>query len=86
MKKTATILMLVLAMLPIAVQAQTPDTIFGRHHQYYYGKWYDQCDRYHDCSTEWPYQDHFYVDEITHPLLDGGAATDYLIARRFTIP
>lgn len=86
MKKTATILMLVLAMLPIAVQAQTPDTIFGRHHQYYYGKWYDQCDRYYDCSTEWPYQDHFYVDEITHPLLDGGAATDYLIARRFTIP
>lgn len=72
-------------MLPLMAQTDVPDTVYGRHYQYYYENWYDECDDYYTCSPEVPTRNWFYVDYIRN-------AADYfsrpfdLVGRRYTVP
>lgn len=70
---------------PSVALAQVPDTVFGRHYQYYYGKWYDECDRYLDCMIDAPYGNYFYLVPNRHREYYRLFHTN-IVARRFTVP
>ena len=75
MKKLFLIITLQMALLPFTMQAQPPDTVFGRHYQYYYDNWYDEC-----CSPETDARIWFYTSPIWNYIVPYD-----LVAKRFTV-
>lgn len=71
-------------MAPVAAQT-SQDTIYGRCYRYFYDNWYDQCVRYHDCTSEITDRNWFFESPVQSIILHFGVMYD-MVARRYTVP
>ena len=64
--------------------AQVPDTIYGRCYRYYYNEWYDNCEHYTNCTSEYTDRNWFFATPARHVAMSGMPFD--IVAREYTVP